>query len=325
MNIKKIQGKIPMHFKKIIPLSLAAMSVMGAFTACSDNKVVGADEQPSTVAVKLPLDATSAEKSAALMAKMNEVSRPNRATAVFLTSAFAGVQGEQYVLTYDTVNARQTYEDAMQTLINNDVIDTSYLNGNGWICSKTEDGTCGSFYHKFGDVYTMQDENGVLYGEISVDETAFSRRDFLKSIYCLSEGVDDYFKISAESQSVGMDLKTKDSVMTVQFMQDCIAENGFVHKSGAKGVWIYRCTISRTWEEDDNHVKNPYWKKYAAHVVDNCRSDLGYGESYPNVPCISESCSEISMDEFLEMMQSLHEEMIRRDPNLNNRNEEDQD
>ena len=98
MNIKKIQGKIPMHFKKIIPLSLAAMSVMGAFTACSDNKVVGADEQPSTVAVTLPLDATSAEKSAALMAKMNEVSRPNRATAVFLTSAFAGVQMTRLML-----------------------------------------------------------------------------------------------------------------------------------------------------------------------------------------------------------------------------------
>lgn len=325
MNIKKIQRKIPMHFKKIIPLSLASMSVMGAFIACSDNKVVGADEQPSTVAVTLPLDATSAEKSAALMAKMNEVSRPNKATAVFLTSAFAGVQGEQYVLAFDTVNARQTYDDAMQALINNDVIDTSYQNGNGWICSKTEDGTCGNFYHKFGDVYTMQDENGVLYGEISVDETAFSRRDFLKSIYCLSEGVNDYFKISADSKSVGMDLKTKDSVMTVQFMQDCIAENGFVHKSGANGVWTYKCVISRTWEEDDNHFKNPYWKKYAALVVDNCRSDSEYGENYPNVPCISESCSEYSMDELLDTMQSLHEEMIRRDPNLNNRNEEDQD
>ncbi len=314
-----------MNTKKIIPLSFAIMSVMGAFTACSDNKVVGADEQPSTVAVTLPLDATSAEKSAALMAKMNDVSRPNKATAVFLTSAFAGVQGEQYVLAFDTVNARQTYDDAMQALINNDVIDTSYQNGNGWICSKTEDGTCGNFYHKFGDVYTMQDENGVLYGEISVDETAFSRRDFLKSIYCLSEGVNDYFKISADSKSVGMDLKTKDSVMTVQFMQDCIAENGFVHKSGANGVWTYKCVISRTWEEDDNHFKNPYWKKYAALVVDNCRSDSEYGENYHNVPCISESCSEISMDEFFDMMQSLHEEMIRRDPNLNNRNEEDQD
>lgn len=325
MNIKKIQRKIPMHFKKIIPLSLASMSVMGAFIACSDNKVVGADEQPSTVAVTLPLDATSAEKSAALMAKMNEVSRPNKATAVFLTSAFAGVQGEQYVLAFDTVNARQTYDDAMQALINNDVIDTSYQNGNGWICSKTEDGTCGNFYHKFGDVYTMQDENGVLYGEISVDETAFSRRDFLKSIYCLSEGVNDYFKISADSKSVGMDLKTKDSVMTVQFMQDCIAENGFIHKSGANGVWTYKCVISRTWEEDDNHFKNPYWKKYAALVVDNCRSDSEYGENYPNVPCISEFCSEYSMDELLDTMRSVHEQMFRQDQDSNDRNEEHQD
>lgn len=309
MSFKKNQRRIPMNYKKIIPFSLAALSVAGALSACSDeqsgNIIVGADEQPSTVAVTLALDATSEEKSAAIKAKMNEVSRPNRATAVFLTSAFAGVQGEQYVVTFDTVNARQTYDDAMQTLINNDVIDTSYQNGNGWICSKNEDGTCSNFYHKFGDVHTLQDENGVLYGEISVDETAFSRRDFLKSIYCLSEGVDDYFKISAESKSVGMDLKTKDSVVTVQFMQDCIAEDGFVNKWGADGVWTYKCTISRTWEEDDNHVKNPYWKKYAAHVVDNCRSDSEYGETYPNVPCISESCSETSMDEFLEMTRHL--------------------
>ena len=39
-----------MNFKKFIPLSLATMSMMGAFTACSDNKVVGADEQTNTMA-----------------------------------------------------------------------------------------------------------------------------------------------------------------------------------------------------------------------------------------------------------------------------------
>ena len=47
MNIKKNQGKIPMHFKKIIPFSLVtigALCVAGALSACSD-KVAGADEQ----------------------------------------------------------------------------------------------------------------------------------------------------------------------------------------------------------------------------------------------------------------------------------------
>lgn len=40
-----------MEIKKIIPLSLAAMSVMGALTACSDDKVVGADEHENTMAL----------------------------------------------------------------------------------------------------------------------------------------------------------------------------------------------------------------------------------------------------------------------------------
>lgn len=270
------------------------MSVMGAFTACSDNKVVGVDEQPSTVAVTLPLDATSAEKSAALMAKMNEVSRPNRATAVFLTSAFAGVQGEQYVLTYDTVNARQTYEDAMQTLINNDVIDTSYLNGNGWICSKTEDGTCGTFYIKYGDVSTLQDENGVLYGGIDLVEGAFSGNQWslMKTIYCLNESqwftVDDevfdfgeYFRISVDRKYVGMDYQTRDSLITERFVQDCAAENGRIANSGAtvtvnEVVQKYprvECRIPIEQYGNTNPYQNPYWKKYAAYVVNNCKSN----------------------------------------------------
>ena len=52
MNIKKNQGKIPMHFKKIIPFSLVtigALCVAGALSACSD-KVAGADEQVNTMA-----------------------------------------------------------------------------------------------------------------------------------------------------------------------------------------------------------------------------------------------------------------------------------
>ena len=281
-----------MNIKKIIPLSLAAMSVMGAFTACSDeqtgNIIVGADEQPSTVA----FDASSAEKHAVIMAKMNEVSRPNRATAVFLTSAFAGVHGEQFVVTFDTVNARQTYEDAMQALINNDVIDTSYQNGNGWICSKTVDGDCSDNYHRFGDVYTLQDENGIMHGEIFLDETAFGSRAQTKTIYCSNESqwytVDnelfqfgEYFRISVDKNSVSMEYQTRNSLTTEEFNQDCAAENGLVSSAGAK-VTIndvtqkypaVACRIPKDQYGNSNPYQNPYWKKYAAYVVDNCKSN----------------------------------------------------
>ena len=43
MNFKKYQRRIPMNFKKIIPLTFAALSVAGALSACSDSTVVGAD------------------------------------------------------------------------------------------------------------------------------------------------------------------------------------------------------------------------------------------------------------------------------------------
>ena len=67
-----------MNIKKIIPISLAAMSVMGSFTACSDNKVVGADEQANSVAVHLE-EKEIASKAATLL---KESSKPNVATTV---------------------------------------------------------------------------------------------------------------------------------------------------------------------------------------------------------------------------------------------------
>ena len=293
MNKKKNQRRIPMNMKKIIPHTLAALSIAGALSACSDNKVVGADEQLNTVAVTLPLDATSAEKSAVIKAKMNEVSRPNRATAVFLTSAFTGDHGEQHVLVFDTVNAHRTYDNAMQTLINNDVIDTSYQNGNGWIRSMTVDGTYSDTYIKFGDVYTMQDENGALYGEIFVDEAAWGSRSQQKTIYCFNEvhwltvdnelfQFDEHFQISIDKKYVEMQFETRDSLLTEQFIQDCAAENGQISNMAGATITIngvtqkapvVKCSISREQYRYSNPYQNPYWKKYAAYVVNNCKSN----------------------------------------------------
>ena len=74
-----------MNFKKIIPLSLATLSVMGAFTACSDkspeNNIVGVDEQPNTMSEVKTLfgNVVSSDVQRAMLAKYKENSKSNGA------------------------------------------------------------------------------------------------------------------------------------------------------------------------------------------------------------------------------------------------------
>ena len=69
-----------MNIKKIIPLSLATLSVMGAFTACSDNKVVGTDEQTNTMAETI----LNKDVQRVMVAKLNESPKSNAATTIVL-------------------------------------------------------------------------------------------------------------------------------------------------------------------------------------------------------------------------------------------------
>ena len=127
MNIKKIQGRIPMNIKKIIPISLAAMSVMGSFTACSDNKVVGADEQTHSVAVHLE-EKEIASKTATLL---KESSKPNVATTV-IVSRKLNEGGIQEIASTQVLEGDDAYNRAMNDIIAVDTLNTSYETAEGW-------------------------------------------------------------------------------------------------------------------------------------------------------------------------------------------------
>lgn len=289
-----------MNIKKIIPLSLATMSVMGAFTACSDEKggsiIVGADEQANTIAI----NSTSAEKNEVIMAKIKEVSKPNVATAVVLTSIFSK---EQYVVTFDTVNAHQTYEDAMHSIIENDILDTSYETGAGWE-HHSEMGA----HLKHGNVYSLQDENGVLYGQISVIDGAFEGSGdsegsvgLMRDLICYSAGhwfvvdsalfqYEEFYKttVGLNTNDRSVEFQTMDSVMVEQFRQDCAAVDGYFDDLYASviinGVYqvypSYRCDYTLKQDEEANANKDIYWKKYATYIIDNCVSTQKFDESF---------------------------------------------
>ena len=79
-----------MNIKKIISLTLATMSVMGAITACSDkspeNNIVGVDEQPNTMSETTVVvgNVFSTDVQRVMAARLKEVAKPNAPTTAVL-------------------------------------------------------------------------------------------------------------------------------------------------------------------------------------------------------------------------------------------------
>lgn len=285
-----------MNIKKIIPLTLAAMSVMGAFTACSDNKVVGADEQANTMA---ELSSSSVElgssNSINITDQLKAVSRPNIAAAVFISDDDVFV---------DTVNARENFENTVRFIIDDDSVRLTMGDSVGW--------------HTFAEMHTLtnllsalQNENGVIYGPIeygrlfykpSYDSTAYS---FGKHVACrstkklntriglINDGKFEEYHFGVNQYDVGMNISTRDSVTQEQFKQDCAAENGTLRDE--VGTAIYNdgtpdsvivenhrlvCSIQKSQRTGADLYKDPYWKKYASFIIDNCVSTRESDESF---------------------------------------------
>ena len=116
-----------MNFKKIIPFTFAALSVAGALSACSDNKVVGADEQSNSVAVHLE-EKEIASKAAALL---KENSKPNVATTV-IASRTLNESGIQEITSTQVLEGDDAYNRAMNDIIAVDTLNTSYETAEGW-------------------------------------------------------------------------------------------------------------------------------------------------------------------------------------------------
>lgn len=282
-----------MNIKKIIPFSLATMSVMGALTACSDNKVVGADEQPNTVAEGTTVAGyvLSSDVQRVMLARLNEVSKPNVATSAILAH-----DSTLQLTVVKTFDGDSIYNNEKNRMIDMNYLDTTITENKGWT------------------YYSMQDENSVLHGPIAIAQTVlgFPNSDvigYVNNVACVNENKwldeehrsSDSYQFERETfqaKSYGSQfqspektiqmrkLQTRDSLMMAQFIEDCVALDGKLGKEDASffmgGVEcgvnpILTCTL----EKDDYY--DPYWEKYASFIVNSCRSDI---ESSDHIPVV---------------------------------------
>jgi len=276
-----------MNIKKIIPLSLAAMSVVGAFTACSDNKVVGADEQPNTLAQGSSSSVIPGSSSSHNGLKKETVEFLSRIKKHNPSIPVAFVSNGSSVVE-DSVNARATFNAYVDSILskNSYKIDGESLNESDVVYEFSSGG--------------LYNENGKVYGPVflhhvfslkRVDcgysgELVFSLEDGIHKIYAASEIYETH--IDTYSMTLERNFLVYDSSLVLQFKEDCVADNGlFAHKpyrtmsiSEDDSVLyehrdsIYTCQTSISSAGDAAIYTDTFWKKYVSLIFDRCVVDL---------------------------------------------------
>ena len=110
-----------MNIKKIIPFTFAALSVAGALSACSDNKVVGADEHTNTMA---ELSSSSVEPGSSNSLHEHGVQWSAR---TILRSVSQGTAATVFhmmgssIVEVDSVTAHESYDRTVQSILDYDV------------------------------------------------------------------------------------------------------------------------------------------------------------------------------------------------------------
>jgi hypothetical protein len=269
MNIKKIQGRIPMNIKKIIPISLVAMSVMGSFTACSDNKVVGADEQTNTMAElsSSSIEPGSLSSSSSLqgwkidregaLAALRSVRKETAIAYTYL----AGDSAEQI----DSVNAYESFDRIVQIILDKDGTIIFDKNARG-------------YDNNYQTYAVMKDEEGLVHGELWL-EHGFKNVETGSSLELTCTGLNNWYDVyfrfvdvyGVPDSAAIKYFRSTDSTMREQFRQDCALENGELGDD-PKFYPDLGCRITPKLIDGVLTYKDPYWKKYATHIVESCVS-----------------------------------------------------
>ena len=278
-----------MNMKKIIPLTFAALSVVGALSACSDSTVVGADVQGNSIAlssssgVNPGLSSSSIEPGSNIdidiAARLKAIYRPNLAAAVI-------VSNEKVI--EDTINAHETFEKVIQSIIDDDSYKATIADTAEW--KKFEDFDGKTSYYKMDDVNAMVDENGIVHGPLHRYVHAYPPEGRAhKHIGCSSSGSlisPSNYQMSASDEERWSLFESTDSVALEQFRQDCAAENGVMHEGVGAGKYgdiafsstSISCSIFKSPGDTTRVDRDPYWKKYATIIVEKCVAPLGDGE-----------------------------------------------
>lgn len=282
-----------MNTKKIILLSFCTLGIISALSACSSDKVAGADEQTNTMATQSSSsqEPTSASRTNDLLASLREFKNMPEPVTISISETGETIE--------DTVNAQATFEAAYQAIVADDSITWINVEENQDVCNSD------SCYA----ITAMLDSEKIVHGPIG-----FSSSPINKQIICLNSKVLLYTIAFGDGYIEKTFLKgktdnQKDSISMEQFKDECSEENGefysAVSKTRGQPIEITEegtvfapdridstgtcriefakqncdpdtgiCTPEEIPADTTLGYRDPYWGKHVRHIFDNCVSEL---------------------------------------------------
>lgn len=282
-----------MNTKKIILLSFCTLGIISALSACSSDKVAGADEQTNTMATQSSSsqEPTSASRTKNVLASLKKFYNSPEPVTISVSEA-----GE---IIEDTINAQASFEAAYQAIVADDSITWINVEENQDVCNSD------SCYA----ITAMLDSEKIVHGPIG-----FSSSPINKQIICLNSKVllytiafgDGYIE---KTFLKGKSDNQKDSISMEQFKDECSEENGefysAVSKTRGQSIEITEegtvfapdridstgtcriefakqncapdtgiCTPEEIPADTTFGYRDPYWKKIVKYIFDNCVSEL---------------------------------------------------
>ncbi len=295
-----------MNMKKIIPLTFATLSVAGALSACSDNKVVGADEQQNTVA-----QGSSSSVVPESSSSISELDFIPKETLALLKSVRKGVAvtirflpGESGSYEKDTVKAGESFDNVVKSILDADSVrfmggDSVYENIMNMPPDQNRSTALKEYRLNFQtnneiDI-VMKDKEGLVHGPIGSYYGIAGYPEKARGVVCLRQPEDIiqnggawdfryelYLNNSDSTSGIVLEkhLVLPDSATGEQFKQDCALENGSVGMENRTEYILgntylkLSCNIPLATTEGIPTYKDPYWKKYGARVIESCTTTI---------------------------------------------------
>lgn len=287
-----------MNIKKIIPFSLAILGVTSFLNACSDdtagNKVVGADEQPNTLAQgsSSSVEPGSSSSLNGWLFQREDAVAALRSVRTGTAVTYSHIAGDADYQT-DTVTAHETFDRIVQSILDFDPsIRNTGKNISGWLDSAT--------------YVAMKDEDGLVHGEIIFDggehasereievscgiEYAESNDGNFVQLLSVAERVkyngsfstmyEIHFNRPSDPNYIPNTaikyMITIDSTIGAEFRKDCALENGELAMDDLQFV----CLVKAELKDGVETYTDPYWKKYAKYVIESCVSTRKFDDIF---------------------------------------------
>lgn len=282
-----------MNIKKIILHSFCTLGIISALSACSNDKVAGADEQPNTMATQSSSsqEPTSASRTNDLLASLREFK--NKPEPVTISISETGETIE------DTVNAQASFEAAYQAIVADDSITWINVEENQDVCNSD------SCYA----ITAMLDSEKIVHGPIGFGSSPLGKLIVClgnkKLLYTIGFGDGYIDKTFLKGQSDYLN----DSISMEQFKDECSEEHGefysAVSKTRGQPIEITEegtvfapdridstgtcriefakqncdpdtgiCTPEEIPADTTFGYRDPYWEKMVKYIFDNCVSEL---------------------------------------------------